>query len=502
MSCHRRTCLALALAAFLLGSWPAEIAAQPGDPPRRADAELIEAWGRGVLTGPIPETPEEVAPPPTLPEDCLVLDSGLDASASLAAVVLTYLGKQSRRPGEGEPEGTTFGGAWRPLTAQAPGAWSGTFDHAFLRVKVMPREQVCFVRLTGAELMIVNGEPFLGDPQRRGLRGVPVALTSGVNDVFVCGANGAFEIEFWSPRTRVVLGTWDAAMVDLFGVPLPLGTRGEQVCVPVFNASTSVVRGLHFHYGHGAVSVPGLIPPLTEWACGGTIAPLCFLSKELFLSDMGQAPGDPAWAMPLCAHDGWDRDADRQLAHLVPDVLSEHATRFGSLTGAERLLFDERGTVFVYATAGNAAERAQALAMARFLQQAFWYRAGRAARVIADRDLADGDVTTVEVGSAALLVLVGDAKRSLAWRQLRRFDDLCELLPADIGGDADAEFGLRLVGPTAMPATLPRRIALVHNRSGGGLRLLTALRLSDERLAGASLTITPGDRRLLIRPAD
>jgi hypothetical protein len=65
-------------------------------------------------------------------------------------------------------------------------------------------------RLPGAASLFVNGRWVSSEIlRRRGFQGVPVQPSAGTNQILVTGIEGGFELEFWKPRTRMVLGTWD-----------------------------------------------------------------------------------------------------------------------------------------------------------------------------------------------------------------------------------------------------------------------------------------------------
>lgn len=467
----------------------------PADPaPARRDAALIERWGRGVLTGPIPDRPREVRDPPRLPATCLVWTTGKEPRAAREALFLAHLGPDGTRP-DAAP-GSHVAGRWTPREATTPGVWSGAFDHAYLLLPCRGHATV-FARLSGAATLIVNGAPFHGDPERRGLRGVPVPLRDGDNDLFVVDADGGFELELWTPETRVVLGTWDARVGDcqngIRSVPAAstLDSPWASLVLPVFNAS-SFDAELEFHYGHLVPEGPAVVPPLHEWADGGHVAPLCFMLKFAYAHDLGEPwPADAAaGVMALCAFGAGDRDADRQAMRVARDDAG--LLRPGRpLSGLEPRLCDlARSPLLVHATAGDQEQRASAIAIARWLQQRLWYENGVAPEVVADHELAA--ILERRGFADAHLVLIGDAKRSHAFRALARFDDLRALLPDDIARDADPAYGLRVVGPEAMPAGLPAAVSLVHSRTAEGLLLFAALDLSgDPRLDLDSFKVLP-----------
>ena len=465
---------------------PTDTDGAPSSP--HPDAALIEAWGRTVLTGPVPRESWDPGPAPELPTTFLAVETGLDDRAAREAL-FTALPSGFGPP---DPDDANAALAWTHLESSELGRYRGPFDHAYLRV--VAARGICFARVSGAELLIVNGEPFVGDPEGRGLRGVPVALEYGDNHLFVVGADGRFELELWRPRTRTVLATWEARVVGMDGRPFATAERlamgDDALDVPVFNASLHPMSGLHFHYGRIMVEQDDAIPRLSEWADGGVVAPLCFVLKRAYLigSENDWTFDGRRGIAPLCAYDDCDDDADRQLVTIDLDQPQAPSAR-RNLAGGERLIGHPRHACLAYATGGDDLEDARALAVARYLQQSLWYHAGAAATVVADHQLSD----VIKRRPNTFAVLVGDAKQSLAWRQLLRFDDLRDLLPADIASDQDPERGLRIVGPSAMPEGLPRRIALVHSRSAFGLRLIAALDLAgDDRIRGASLAVNAG----------
>ena len=91
-------------------------------------------------------------------------------------------------------------------------------------------------RLTGAELLFVNGIPVHGDPERRGDRGFPVELRAGRNELFALGVRGELELELWMPAQELTIGGWAIRHVPFGPDPNAWSLLGGHT--PIFNTST------------------------------------------------------------------------------------------------------------------------------------------------------------------------------------------------------------------------------------------------------------------------
>ena len=117
-----------------------DIEGPPSSP--RPDAALIEAWGRTVLTGPVPREFWDPGPAPELPTTFLAVETGLDDRAAREALFTAL----PRGFGPPDPDDANAALAWTSLESAEPGRYRGPFDHAYLRV--VAGRGVCFARLS------------------------------------------------------------------------------------------------------------------------------------------------------------------------------------------------------------------------------------------------------------------------------------------------------------------------------------------------------------------
>lgn len=256
------------------------------------------------------------------------------------------------------------------------GELEGSFDLAHGRL-YMEGEEVRFLRLSGAELALINGELIRGDSERRDWSGFPVVLRPGWNTIWVLGIDGGFELDLWKPRTRMVLGTW-APNVE---------TRSERLddadatlFLPLFNASTRAADGVHFHY-YRAYSEDS--DPFREinWADGAWCEPLAMVSNRSYLFDWKEPvpAGDTVYAT-VEVYASQDSLTDTR------DIPLRTAEPLPSWPDAEResiwpALRGEPGAP-VYFVHHSRVGDGTALAAARFCQQDLWYRTGVLAAVV------------------------------------------------------------------------------------------------------------------------
>lgn len=316
-------------------------------------------------------------PPPIVPETWLVATATDDVDELLEAVVRTYLVDPEAAPPRAgapvdpaRPEGVQWA-EWNEPSAP-PGVLC-----AYATVAV-PEDQVRMARLEGGEVLVVNGEPFAGDPVRRGLTGMPVLLREGWNRLYVLKAPDGFELELWKPRGRLVIGA------EAPGWPASDGAVGFfDVEVPVFNASLEPVEDLHFHYRDPVVDPLADAQGGMEWRCGGRMLPLGFETRTAINSLKEPLPAS-AQAAFVCAevYEGRDEDRTRTRAFLSGPIEGERdvsppdgesAAPRTSFLGAR---FDARWSLdwrqagqpvhLIYGTHGEEAETAALLALARF----------------------------------------------------------------------------------------------------------------------------------------
>lgn len=151
--------------------------------------------------------------------------------------------------------------AWEPAVANEQGALSGRFGYAYTSVE-SARSEVRLAKLTGASTLYVNGHAFAGDLYRFGFQGVPVHLQEGVNHVYVTGARGGFDLQFFDAPEGLHHGGWDDTLPHLVQGRAPIGAIGLELS----NLSLEPSGPLRIEYGaefigERSVSFPGL-PPL------------------------------------------------------------------------------------------------------------------------------------------------------------------------------------------------------------------------------------------------
>jgi hypothetical protein len=243
------------------------------------------------------------------------------------------------------------------------------------------------VRAPGAAWLLINGELYAADPERRNLRGVPVALEPGSNEVFVAAEGSEFGFELWPPPVRLLIEPFD------IGWP-----THDDLTFPIFNASTDLLHGIHVHYGHAVRWNDKCKPGLTDWRDGGYIPPLCMQLGASYYDGMtDECEFGVGWDahdvfVPLCvyAHEG--EVADHRLLRRQPDEHGRIPNNFDSVPrrpeatkGTLLGLYPQRA-VHVYGTAGTPEENQASLAAARFDQQLCWYLTGDVPPVVSDED--------------------------------------------------------------------------------------------------------------------
>ncbi len=228
-------------------------------------------------------------PPPIVPSEWLVARAGgLDA----AAIVARHLVDGAQAPEAGD--------AW-----EVRGDVAHLVDvvAAYAQVE-SPVAEVRMAKLTGGDVLVVNGEPFPGDPERRGLEGVPVALRAGTNELYVFGAPQGFVLELWKPRGRLVVGNWDADWPP----PEIEDSLFDIERVPIYNASLERVEGLHFHYGDPVADPQALAFDWNEWSDGASILPLCSIGGRAWNAFDGLPEGAREVFVPIEVSAGEDED--------------------------------------------------------------------------------------------------------------------------------------------------------------------------------------------------
>jgi hypothetical protein len=385
---------------------------RPNEDPRRFDNDtLIRTWVRNeALSGPIPKEPRPASPPPIRPTDFLVVDAAGPEEQAWPAFITRYV----LDPGSSVPvEGSVapWGEAkWHRAKMPAQGELKGEFCFA---ASVIHADQhgVWMARLPGASALFVNGEGFVGDPERRGYLGVPVELRAGDNSVLVAGIEGGFELEFWKPPARIVMGTWDLAHPFLYrGCATDFGLELE---MPLFNASVETVGYLHYHYGHAQCDDGSLVPVLTDWRDGGYLAPLGMIIKASYLfgtRDVDAGSECEHFLVPITAQDQNDADADRRVIELSEGSARERA---GIAPSWSDLGLDA-WTILVYGTMGSTEYQATTLALTRYYQQRLWYRSNICLRILPDTvfmnpdpEIDESQGTAIVFGDSSVNAVIG-----------------------------------------------------------------------------------------------
>ncbi|MEM7309531.1 MAG: hypothetical protein AAF682_22835 [Planctomycetota bacterium] len=338
------------------------------------DALLFRAWGGtespGSDSAAGPREPRlERQPAPLRPRDWIVFDA--PAGTDGDPFVLQHIVHQEPFPEADEAQRATM-----PERAPLAGGFSHARTHLDSEV-----DEVRFLRAPGASAVFVNGEPFVGDPDRRGWLGVPVSLRTGRNTLVVAGVRGGFELELWKPVTRTVIASW--------AVQAPGGERRlrplDLLHVPVFNAAIAPADGIHFHYGDAATA--GELSRIDEWSDGGFAPPLAIVPRSLPLLG-APLSSDPEVRLPVAAFHGADRHADRRLLSLaatgprprwpVAQARAWPAVPQGSSRGA--LVVEGGGELHL-----------EALAAARYFQQRLWERGGELLPLLSQARLEAGE---------------------------------------------------------------------------------------------------------------
>ncbi len=135
-------------------------------------------WGFGNIGGPHREGPREPQPAPIVPTEWIAVPGASGEAALLAFPWILEPERAAPRAGED---------GWTAKLAPPLAAAACSFA-----VVVSEADEVRMARLTGARWLVVNGSVHIGDPERRGDRGVPVALRKGENRVFVVDATAVW----------------------------------------------------------------------------------------------------------------------------------------------------------------------------------------------------------------------------------------------------------------------------------------------------------------------
>jgi hypothetical protein len=351
---------------LLLPSLTLAVAAQESPKKeKRTDLPADDAiWGYGWIGGPYPVGGPKPVAAPILPQDWIVMPA--DAGDGRAEMIARAFDPAGRAPTGREPLASDAARKWESRRGQPV---AGAIC-AFTSVRC-EKDEVRMARLSGAGLLLVNGSGFIGDPEQRGDRGVPIALHAGANELYVFDIRGPFELELWAPRTRTVFGAWDVCWPKAFTIFL------DDLTFPVFNASLFPASGLDVHYGEGHTEGGATKPVLSQWCCGGHLLPLGLRMGGTNFIDPTEpdlpTEDRPAVA-PVCVWSDGDEDADRQLLRWPGKEGRAANTRRHASRREDNLLgtpFSRAGlhSLLVYGSQTS-------LERARFDQESIWYRAG------------------------------------------------------------------------------------------------------------------------------
>lgn len=358
---------------------------------------------------------------PVLAGASIVLDEWWSVSRSAGVDELQLLTRFALDPHAAAARARTSdaGVAWRRTSGAPPP------DAALALTSVtLDADDVRMARLSGAGLLLVDGVPFHGDPERRGYLGVPVALHRGVNELVVADIRGAFELELWKPTSRLVIGTWDAAWPGYGSLDEDL-----DVTYPLFNAATSTARQIHLHYSHAVLEGSGRRPDFGEWRDGGYLAPLCmFVAGSSWATWLREPRPDPAHLQlaHLEAYEGPD-PAPERIELRKPASLEPWRARSPSSVGVDPTSIAALGgrVLLIHGTQGSADIDDALLAHARFDQQCVWYATRAPALVYSDAEfLAANDRPDIRWhwgllddpwSRVSAVVLYGNADTNAAW---------------------------------------------------------------------------------------
>ena len=314
--------------------------------------------------------PAVECPPPIHPDEWLIVPKG--AAFGPTQVFLRYLLDPSGDPPSIGTE-RTGEDLWQSVRARSlPSAVA-----AYTCIG-SERDEVRMARLSGAEMLFVNGDAFVGDSGDRGHRGVPVALRKGDNHLFVLGINGAVELELWIPETRAVLASWDVAW------PGEIPTA-DDFAYPVFNASTEIGEHLHVHYGHAVVEGSSCPPAITDWRCGGSTLPLGVTMAGSYFTALDEkcdpSSDEQVALVPICVYFAGDRNPDQRILRRGPaSQIGRSGNRrtsrsMSAIAGSPMTRLPAHTSCLLYGKGG--------LERARFDQQMSWYRTWIAPEVVA-----------------------------------------------------------------------------------------------------------------------
>ncbi|MFT4539604.1 MAG: dienelactone hydrolase [Planctomycetota bacterium] len=136
---------------------------------------------------------------------------------------------------------------WSTVEASESGQVSGRLGYAYTNFEA-PEEMVMLAKLSGASILYVNGNAYAGDVYGFGFGGVPVRIEAGLNDVYVTGIRGGFNLKFLAIEQGILHGGWDDTLPHLVAGQAPSGFAG----VEISNASLYASGPLSVTMGGGA----------------------------------------------------------------------------------------------------------------------------------------------------------------------------------------------------------------------------------------------------------
>lgn len=493
----------LALAGSVAAFSPSTQAPSAQDGPPQfvppADAPTIEelerdprVWGKGDFGGFFERGPKPTSAPVVL-HDWLAVRSSANVDVE-RELVRRALDPTSAIPSaDAALDANAVEPRWIAMTSDAPSDVALAFTTVTLDAPC-----VRMADLQGAELLVVNGECFTGDPERRGFRGVPIALRRGVNRLFVARVRESFSLTLWEPPGELVIGPWDVAWPG-FGPT----DDDHDVSYPIFNASRSPASGLHLHYGHAVARSASCVPRLGEW-CDASEPYLPQLSMRLGshywfdLAGRDNACRTPAELSPVCVFTDDPARADRRILFKPPGVTSgigPYSLRTNASAPGAWLSELEAAPVLVYGTHGTPHETFALLALARFDQQSAWYRTRSTPTILSDwqylKLLERGDISHLDEvpfsgrGRMRAVVLYGHADSNSAWKLRVSDEDSIDARASSlhIPGrtlEGDDVFGWFL------PKSSARRVLAVVATGVRGARAAALVRCLTEPLESSS----------------
>ncbi|QDU85814.1 hypothetical protein Pla163_29550 [Planctomycetes bacterium Pla163] len=337
-----------------------------------------------------------------------------------------------------------------------------------------PYREDRMLRVRGAEVVVFNGKPLLGEGRGPRTTGWPVEVRAGRNEVVLFGVDGEFEFDLWKPRHRLVLGIEEALFEHATRT-----AHHDGISIPVFNASAARVEELHFHYGD-PVTAPLASTFLPDaWACFGGIEPMGFVERGLW-EDPGEG-GPLHFPVEVYAEMDGEESGNRQYVSFSAPPRSAMSAadpreRMLQLPHVFEGMEHPPRVYFVVGTSGDVHAVAAHRALANFDAMVYAAACGDTSlykvHVLTDRAY-QVEATS---GPQGQLVLYGTHEENSVWRQIEsdvRFVDAA--VPSSRGFDIRAVSEARLTTDDAPTQCVATRVT-----GDGGLALAIAGRLGGE----------------------